>query len=92
MCIPVKTLRACRQFCPNCVWDGNTLKHSLPLIWGAEVFWLSSWAEPGFLVHVQNGNFIEITNAEKQEALCTKPLHKLLRVLFTISEQSLLPG
>ena len=38
-----------------------------------------------------HGNLIEITDAKKREALVrTGPLHRLLHVLFSVSEQNLL--
>ncbi|KAK7797496.1 hypothetical protein U0070_023163, partial [Myodes glareolus] len=44
----------------------------------------------GDFVVEYHGDLIEITNAKKQEALCTRPLHTLIHVLFSISEQNLL--
>ena len=32
---------------------GGTLTPACPWLWGAGESWLSSWAEPNFLVHVQ---------------------------------------
>lgn len=96
MCMPIETLRstACRHF----VQAGRTgwqHPHTLPsLDVGCEGVMAFFWAELGFLVHVQNGDLIEITDAEIQEALYAQPpcMHRLLHVLFSTPEQSLQPG
>lgn len=56
MCTPVKTLRRTRAWrhpVQAVRGGGSTLTLACPRTWGAGESWLSSWAEPGFLVHVQ---------------------------------------
>lgn len=56
MCTPVKTLRRTRAWrhpVQAVHGGGSTLTLACPRTWGAGESWLSSWAEPGFLVHVQ---------------------------------------
>lgn len=55
MCTPVKTLRRTRAWrhpVQAVRGGGSTLTPACPWTWGAGESWLSSWAEPGFLVHV----------------------------------------